>query len=98
MTDVSDTEKITGTWVDGRTVWKKDVCVVVASGMSYLTCTFTGPRLIDAILDVKTVSSSPKTTSNGVDMITLSGLVVGFTLVNAAISTTLCYQVIVEGE
>lgn len=98
MTDVSDTEEIVGTWVDGRTVWKKNVCVVVASGMSYLTCTFTGPRLIDAVLDVKTVSSSPKTTSGGVDMITLSGLVVGFTLVNAGVGHTLCYEVIIEGE
>lgn len=98
MADVSDVEKITGTWVDGRTVWKKNVCVVVASGMSYLTCTFTGPRLIDAILDVKTVSTLPKTTSGGVDMISLNGLIVGFTLVNAGAGTTLCYEVIVEGQ
>jgi len=98
MTDVSDTEEIVGTWLDGRTVWTKDVCVVISSGMSYLTCTFTGPRLIDAVLDVKTVSTSPKTTSGGVDMISLSGLIVGFTLVNAGVGTTLCYEVIVEGE
>ncbi len=98
MANVSDVEKIVGTWVDGRTVWKKDVCVVVESGMSHLTVQFTGPRLIDAVLDVKTVSTSPKTTSGGIDMISLSGLVVGFTLVNAAISTTLCFTTIVEGE
>lgn len=98
MADVSDTEKIVGTWVDGRTVWKKSVCVVIDSGMSYLTCTFTGPRLIDAILDVKTMSTDPATTSGGVDMISLSGLIVGFTLANAGAGTTLCYEVIVEGE
>lgn len=97
MADVSDTEKIVGTWVDGRTVWKKDVCVVIANGMNYLTCTFTGPRLIDAVLDVKTVSTSPATTATDEQMIAVSGLVVGFTLVAGA-GTTLCYEVIVEGE
>jgi len=97
MVTIGQTDTIVATALDGRTTIKTVKCEVVVSGMLYLSVTVDYITTIDAVLDVKTVSTSPATTAYGEQMITSSGNVVGLTLFAVGAGTTLCWEVVSQG-
>jgi hypothetical protein len=88
---------VVGTLKDGRTVAKATLTQVVGAGVVYLTVTITELQTIDAVLEVHTVSTDPKTYAYGPEHVTVAGNVVGFTLREVGAGTTLTAEVVALG-
>ena len=94
---LSQSESIAATHLDGRTTVKVSCTQVVAAGMIHLSVTLTTLKTIDAVLDIQTTSSSPKTAAYGPEMIAVSGAIVGFTLQAVGAGTTLGFDLVCLG-
>jgi len=94
---LSQSSVLCATLLDGRSIEKCSAVQVVSSGRIYLSVNLAIIKTIDAVLEVHVTNESPRVNAYGVEHVSVSSNIVGFTLESVSAGSTLYFDVVALG-